>query len=75
MAQMAGQHHQEYTKLVDILGAHFQIRDDLLNLTSDKYKDEKGYCEDLTEGKYSFPLVYCIQNKPDVQLELDSIFC
>ncbi|ORX96145.1 geranylgeranyl pyrophosphate synthase [Basidiobolus meristosporus CBS 931.73] len=51
----------EYVPLVNIIGIHFQIRDDLMNLKSDLYSDNKGYCEDLTEGKFSFPVIHCIR--------------
>lgn len=54
--------------LVDILGyviyyqsdgrAHFQIRDDYINLT--RPTSESDYAEDLTEGKYSFPIIHAI---------------
>ena len=43
---------------------HFQIRDDILNLRSDKYKDNKGFCEDLSEGKFSFPIIHSIRHSP-----------
>ncbi|KAI8909201.1 isoprenoid synthase domain-containing protein [Gorgonomyces haynaldii] len=49
----------KYDDLVNALGMFFQIRDDYMNLT--EYSDAKGFAEDLTEGKFSFPLVYCIQ--------------
>lgn len=53
---------KDYVRLVDILGIHFQIRDDFLNLSSSQYSDLKGFAEDLTEGKFSFPVTifaYC----------------
>jgi geranylgeranyl diphosphate synthase type 3 len=39
----------------------YQIQDDYLNLQSDAYTSNKGYCEDLTEGKYSFPIIHSIR--------------
>jgi len=32
----------------------FQVLDDLLNLSSSDYHEKKTYCEDLSEGKFSF---------------------
>jgi len=26
---------------------------------------EKGYCEDLTEGKFSFPIIIAMMSHPD----------
>ncbi|CAG8577766.1 3277_t:CDS:2, partial [Dentiscutata heterogama] len=51
---------EDYVPLVDDIGIHFQIRDDYMNLQSKKYTDSKGYCEDLTEGKFSFPIIHSI---------------
>ncbi|GAB1315557.1 geranylgeranyl pyrophosphate synthetase [Madurella fahalii] len=51
--------------LVAQVGIYFQIRDDLQNLNSDEYADQKGFCEDLDEGKLSFPLVYYLNNVED----------
>lgn len=27
-----------------------------------KYQDQKGFCEDLDEGKYSLPMLYTVKN-------------
>ena len=45
--------------LVHCLGRYFQIRDDYVNLTSKEYSEQKGFCEDLDEGKISYPIVLC----------------
>ena len=46
------------------MGIIFQIRDDYLNLWSAVYSDNKGLCEDLTEGKFSFPIIHSIRSNP-----------
>ncbi|EQK98583.1 Polyprenyl synthetase-related protein [Ophiocordyceps sinensis CO18] len=48
--------------LVNLVGLIFQIRDDYMNLSSSEYTDNKGMCEDLTEGKFSFPIIHCIRS-------------
>lgn len=50
--------------LVDLIGLIFQIRDDYLNLCSQEYSNNKGVYEDLTEGKFSFPIIHSIQKDP-----------
>ncbi|KAF6843421.1 polyprenyl synthetase [Colletotrichum musicola] len=50
--------------LVNIMGLIFQIRDDHMNLSSQEYSDNKGMCEDLTEGKFSFPIIHSIRSDP-----------
>ncbi|KAL8867373.1 MAG: hypothetical protein Q9198_008540 [Flavoplaca austrocitrina] len=54
----------DYIPLVSTIGLLFQIRDDYLNLSSDIYTSNKGLCEDLTEGKFSFPIIHAIQREP-----------
>jgi geranylgeranyl diphosphate synthase type 3 len=51
--------------LVSTIGLLFQILDDLLNLSSPTYTQRKGLCEDLTEGKFSFPVIHAIRADPD----------
>ncbi|KAI0077209.1 terpenoid synthase [Panus rudis PR-1116 ss-1] len=51
----------DYVPLVNLIGAHFQIRDDYMNLQSTQYADNKGFAEDLTEGKFSFPIVHGVR--------------
>lgn len=63
--QTCGTSTVDYVHLVDLLGVHFQIRDDYINLISTTYHDTKGFAEDLTEGKFSFPIVHYITNNPD----------
>ncbi|KAM3505908.1 hypothetical protein MY11210_007769 [Beauveria gryllotalpidicola] len=51
--------------LVNLIGLIFQIRDDYINLKSGEYSQHKGMCEDLTEGKFSFPVIHSIRARPD----------
>lgn len=41
------------------------IRDDYANLTSREYSESKSFCEDLTEGKFSFPTIHAIWSQPE----------
>ncbi|KAH6609508.1 geranylgeranyl pyrophosphate synthase [Trichoderma cornu-damae] len=50
--------------LIDIIGLIFQIRDDYMNLSSNEYSHNKGMCEDLTEGKFSFPVIHSVRADP-----------
>jgi geranylgeranyl diphosphate synthase type 3 len=47
------------------VGILFQILDDHLNLSpTSGYSDLKGLYEDLTEGKFSFPVIHAIRADP-----------
>lgn len=50
-----------FIPLVNKLALYFQIRDDLINLADPEYMKSKSFCEDLTEGKFSFPIIHCIR--------------
>ncbi|KCV72083.1 hypothetical protein H696_01491 [Fonticula alba] len=54
--------------LVNLIGIHFQIRDDYVNLSSSSYQKNKGYCEDITEGKFSFLISHSVRTASDTQL-------
>ena len=47
-----------------LLGQLFQIRDDYINLKDQGYQQLKGFAEDLTEGKFSFPIIHGIRKDP-----------
>jgi geranylgeranyl diphosphate synthase, type III len=48
-----------------LIGILFQIRDDYQNLQDTQYTNNKGLCEDITEGKFSFPIIHAILARPD----------
>ncbi|KAJ1305969.1 hypothetical protein OPQ81_010684 [Rhizoctonia solani] len=51
----------DYVPLVNLIGVYFQIRDDYMNLQSSQYASNKGFAEDLTEGKFSFLVVHAVR--------------
>jgi geranylgeranyl diphosphate synthase type 3 len=53
--------------LVQLFGLIFQIADDYHNLTNKDYTAKKGVYEDLTEGKFSFPVIHHIRSAPNSQ--------
>ncbi|KAI4459555.1 geranylgeranyl pyrophosphate synthase [Holotrichia oblita] len=65
LMQLFSENRSDFSKLTGILGLFFQIRDDFLNLCSEDYHQNKSYCEDLTEGKFSFPLIHAIKSQPN----------
>jgi geranylgeranyl pyrophosphate synthase len=64
----------DYIPLVNLVGVYFQIRDDYLNLESTDYEANKGFAEDLTEGKFSFPIVHAIRSDTTNRQVLSAYF-
>ncbi|XP_026737018.1 geranylgeranyl pyrophosphate synthase [Trichoplusia ni] len=62
LMQLFSDYKSDFSKLSAILGLYFQIRDDYCNLRVQEYTENKSYCEDLTEGKFSFPIIHAIKN-------------
>ncbi|GMM38973.1 farnesyltranstransferase [Saccharomycopsis crataegensis] len=52
---------KSFVPLVNLLGISYQIKDDYINLSNTQYFTNKGYCEDLKEGKFSFPIIHAIR--------------
>ncbi|KAI9223456.1 geranylgeranyl pyrophosphate synthase [Blastocladiella britannica] len=55
---------ETYKQLSTNMGNLFQIRDDYINLVSRDFAVTKGYCEDIEEGKFSFPMIHSIRCTP-----------
>jgi geranylgeranyl diphosphate synthase type 3 len=53
----------DYLPLLNTMAYYFQVRDDYMNIASTEYYANKSFCEDLTEGKFSFPIIHCIRTK------------
>ncbi|KAG2049396.1 terpenoid synthase [Suillus hirtellus] len=62
----------DFIPLVNIIGVYFQIWDDYMNLQSTEYNDHKRFAEDLTEGKFSFPIVHrvCVDDQSRVVMSV-----
>ena len=58
-SQVGGDGSVDLSSLSCLLGRFFQIRDDYQNLHSALYAQQKGFCEDLDEGKISYLVVHC----------------
>ncbi|KAL2847646.1 isoprenoid synthase domain-containing protein [Aspergillus pseudodeflectus] len=67
-AEAQSQPVPELMHLLTLLGRYYQIRDDYMNLASDEYTAKKGFCEDLSEGKFSFPLLHLLQHSPNADI-------
>ncbi|KAF6024676.1 GGPS1 [Bugula neritina] len=64
LMQLFSESQIDLSQVTEFLGLYFQIRDDYANLCSTEYEQNKSYCEDLTEGKFSFPIIYAINSHP-----------
>jgi geranylgeranyl pyrophosphate synthase len=60
--------------LARLLGRWYQVRDDYMNLRGVEYSKQKGFCEDLDEGKLSYPIVKCCQKSATAKQIILGIF-
>ncbi|XP_073416239.1 geranylgeranyl pyrophosphate synthase isoform X1 [Dendrobates tinctorius] len=65
LMQLFSSYDKDLKPLLNTLGLFFQIRDDYANLHSKEYSENKSFCEDLTEGKFSFPTIHAIWSRPE----------
>lgn len=64
LMQVFSENRMDFMPMVDKLALYFQIRDDYINLASEAYMQNKSLYEDLTEGKFSFPIIHAIHSNP-----------
>ncbi|KRY55652.1 Squamous cell carcinoma antigen recognized by T-cells 3 [Trichinella britovi] len=62
MLQLFSTNKTDYNQLLNDMATYFQIRDDYMNLVAGELK---GFAEDLTEGKFSFPIIHALQSNPE----------
>ena len=59
----------DYASFLKMLFLYMQIMNDLDNMDNEKHIGRnKGFAEDLTEGKHSFPVLHAISNYPEDNL-------
>ncbi|XP_071952368.1 geranylgeranyl pyrophosphate synthase-like [Antedon mediterranea] len=63
LMQLFSQVKSDFQPVSEAIGLFFQIRDDYANLCSLEYSNAKTFCEDLSEGKFSFPLIHGIEKE------------
>lgn len=73
LMQSASPTTHDILPLTDLIGLMFQVRDDYNNLCSEQMTSGKGFCEDLTEGKFSLPVIHSIQSSSTYNNELLNI--
>lgn len=58
---------KDFRRLVHLLSLFDSFSDDYIDVVSSPSEDEHSddFCHDLTEGKYSFPVIHAIHNSPD----------
>ncbi|KAG0167815.1 geranylgeranyl pyrophosphate synthetase [Apophysomyces sp. BC1015] len=52
------------TGFVRMIAIYLTVRDDYMNMQPKNYADDKGFCEDLAKGRFSFPIIHSIRTDP-----------
>ena len=69
LMQVFSESKVDLSPLVIDIGLYFQIRDDYANLVSEEYEKNKSFAEDLSEGKFSFPIMHGFREETDGQIQ------
>ncbi|KIM99777.1 hypothetical protein OIDMADRAFT_42767 [Oidiodendron maius Zn] len=64
----------DFDRLTQLLGRWYQVRDDFQNLQDPGYTEQKGFCEDLDEGKLSYPVILSCNSDPTARAIILGIF-
>ncbi|XP_071564396.1 terpene synthase-like isoform X2 [Temnothorax nylanderi] len=54
--------------LLNLMGFYYQIHNDYTNLCVCKDPNDKSFCDDLTEGKFSFPIIHALKYDDDREI-------
>ncbi|CAJ0932801.1 unnamed protein product, partial [Mesorhabditis belari] len=75
MLLFTGNEHnaKDFTSLFTNMALFFQIRDDYMNLCSPAMHAAKTFAEDLTEGKFSYPIIQAIHFKKGLNDDDDEV--
>ncbi|XP_069461361.1 geranylgeranyl pyrophosphate synthase-like [Ambystoma mexicanum] len=65
LMQLFSDDKRDFKPLLNTLALYFQIMDDYKNLHCTEYGEYNIFCDDLTEGKHSFPTVHAIWSRPE----------
>ncbi len=65
MAEAKEKETQKIGKYAESIGVSFQIQDDVLNLTGEKFAEGKGLGEDIHEGKKTLILLHTLRKASD----------
>lgn len=50
----------DLVRVANAMGLLYQVRDDYLNLVDENFQKTKGFAEDVSEGKFSFPILHAL---------------
>jgi geranylgeranyl pyrophosphate synthase len=64
----------DFDRLTQLFGRWYQVRDDFQNLQDPEYTEQKGFCEDLDEGKLSYPVILSCNSDPTARTIILGIF-
>jgi len=60
----SSEQEQRLGKMAEAIGVAFQIQDDILSASGDKFAEKKGFGDDITEGKRTLLVIHTLRNAP-----------
>lgn len=63
LVQACGKNEQDFLQLSKMACIFYQVANDYSDIVVNDYGEGKNFCEDITEGKFTFPTIHAIKMK------------
>lgn len=73
LVQLCGQDTRNFSKLTVLAATFYAISNDYSDFITTELSEGKSFCDDVTEGKFSFPMIHAIKKKENQEI-LSMIF-
>lgn len=68
LVQECGRNNQDFSNLTALVACFYFIHNDYSDFVFSDYSEGKNFCDDLTEGKFNFPIIHAINEKSNDEI-------
>lgn len=58
LMQLFSEKFYDFSRLLELLCWHYHVSNDLSSFEISEYSEGKDFCDDLSEGKFNFPIIH-----------------
>jgi geranylgeranyl diphosphate synthase, type III len=63
LVQLCGHDKRDFSKLTSLAAAIYAISNDYSDFITNQLSEGKSFCDDVTEGKFTLPMIHAIKSK------------